>query len=332
MTSLSPRARQPQRDVWSREKLIRMRALALSHAHAPSTSLTYSSALHAYLSFCKNHDIDIEPTADSLSFFTVYMSFHIRPSSVESYLSGIQNELEPYFPHVRHLRRSLLVSRTLRGCKRLRGSPIRRKTPLQPDDLQLLRDSYLHSPSHDDLLFLAQITSGFNALNRLGELVWPDNRSLQSYRRVPLRHSVRWLSHGFSYLLPAHKADRFFEGNHIIIQEAAPPLDAYRPFLRYLTSRDALFPGHLELWLRADGSVPTRAWFLQRLHRHFPNDLAGQSIRAGGATALALAGVSNDLIQAAGRWSSDAFHSYIRKHPILLQSLIWGRPTCPATS
>jgi hypothetical protein len=80
-------------------------------------------------------------------------------------------------------------------------------------------------------------------LNRLGELVWPDNTSLQLYHHVPLRHSVQWLHHAFSYLLPVHKADRFFEGNHIVIQEAAPPNDAYRPFLRYLTSRDALFPG-----------------------------------------------------------------------------------------
>jgi hypothetical protein len=110
MTPLPSRARQPECEVWPREKLIRMCALALSHAQAPSTSLIYSSALHAYLSFCKNHNIDIEPSTDSLSFFTVYMSFHIRPSSVESYLSGIQSELEPYFPQIHQLRRSLLVS------------------------------------------------------------------------------------------------------------------------------------------------------------------------------------------------------------------------------
>jgi hypothetical protein len=71
---------------------------------------------------------------------------------------------------------------------------------------------------------------------------------------------------------------------------------------------------------------------MQRLCRHFPTDLAGQSLRAGGATALALAGVSNDLIQAAGRWSSDVFQAYIRKHPILLQLLIWGWPIFPPAS
>jgi hypothetical protein len=228
------RARQPCRDTWTRDKLLRMRALALGHAHASSTHNTYSSALHSYISFCQNHGFDIEPSADTFSFYIVYMSFHIRPSSVESYLSGIQNELEPYFPHIRQLRRSHLITRTLRGCKRLRNSEIRRKRPFQPEDLQFLLSSYQHSSSHDDFLFVAQVTSGFNALNRLGELVWPDHKAQQSYRNVPLRHSVRWYPHAFSYLLPSHKADPFFEGNRLFVQETSPPLDAFHPFLRYL--------------------------------------------------------------------------------------------------
>ena len=37
------------------------------------------------------------------------------------------------------------------------------------------------------------------------------------------------------------------------------------------------------------------------------NSIAGQSMRAGGATALAEAGVPPQLIQAAGRWTSDTF-------------------------
>ncbi len=50
-------------------------------------------------------------------------------------------------------------------------------------------------------------------------------------------------------------------------------------------------------------------------------------MRAGGATALAEAGVSLALIQAIGRWSSDAFKIYIRHHPVLLAALLYSRPT-----
>ena len=92
--------RQPQCDVWLHNKLICMHAYALTHTLAASTSSTYSSALHSYLSFCKNHDFDIEPTEETLSFYTVYMSYHVKPSSVTSYLSGIQSQLELYFPNI----------------------------------------------------------------------------------------------------------------------------------------------------------------------------------------------------------------------------------------
>jgi hypothetical protein len=287
-----------------------MHALALGHAHASSTCNTYSSALHSYISFCQNHGFDIAPSADTLSFFIVYMSFHIRPSSVESYLSGIQSELEVHFPQVWALQHSLLITRTLQGCKRLRNSEIHCKCPSYPD-LHLLLTQYGHSSSQDDLLFVSQVTSGFNALNRLGELVWPENKTLQSYHNVPLRHSIRWHTHALRYLLPIHKADPFFEGNQLFIQQTDPPMDAYQPLLRYLQSRNRLFPGHPVLWLRADSSIPTRQWFISCLRVLFPADVAGQSLRSGGATALALAGVPNDCIQAAGRWSSQAFQAYI---------------------
>jgi len=93
---------------------------------------------------------------------------------------------------------------------------------------------------------------------------------------------------------------------------------------RYLSSRDRLFPLHPQLWLRADGSSPTRSWFLQRLRQYCPAEIAGQSIRAGGATALAEAGAPTDLIRGAGRWSSNAFERYIRKNVIVLHALILG--------
>jgi hypothetical protein len=89
-----------------------------------------------------------------------------------------------------------------------------------------------------------------------------------------------------------------------------------------------MFPGFPALWICENGSIPTRSWFLSYLHRHFPTTIAGHSLRAGGATALALAGFPNDRIQAAGRWSSSTFLSYIRKNPFLLQALLHA-PSSP---
>jgi hypothetical protein len=326
MTTISHKSRQPQRVAWSEERLIHERAIALVFYIDRSSSRTYTSALNSYIAFCKLHQKPIDPTPDTLSFFVVYMSHHIKPSSVDSYLSGICNQLEHHFPQVRQARNSRLVTNTLTGCKRLMGSPTTRKQPLTRAHLRTLHTHYSTSPTHDDCLFLAQIFTGFFALLRLGELTDPDNVSLRDPRKTSRRSTLILTAHDYRFLLPAHKADRFFEGNTILIQKLQSTADPHEIFSSYLTSRDNLFPYHPQLWLRANGSVPTRSWFIQRLRRHFPPSIAGQSMRAGGATSLAENGASPHIIQAAGRWASDAFLVYIRKNPFVLQGLIHGRP------
>ncbi|KAF8583649.1 hypothetical protein K439DRAFT_1348229, partial [Ramaria rubella] len=71
--------------------------------------------------------------------------------------------------------------------------------------------------------------------------------------------------------------------------------------------------------------LPTYSWFVCRLQSVLGSDVAGHSLCSGGATALALAGIANDTIQAMGRWASETFCIYIWKHPVLLQALIHGR-------
>ena len=88
--------------------------------------------------------------------------------------------------------------------------------------------------------------------------------------------------------------------------------------------RDLLHPLSSPLWIRKNGSVPTRHFFITRLRHYFEKDVAGQSMRAGGATSLAEHGVPPSLIQFMGRWSSDAFFIYIRKSPVLIQALLYS--------
>ena len=236
MTRSQTCSRQPVRATWSCEHLEHARALALRSAIDASSAVAYSSALNSYISFCRLHNFPIDPTPDTLSFYTIYMAHHIKPSSVDSYLSGICNELESFHPDVRKNRWHQLITKTLRGCKKLHAIPTTRKRPLSRAELA----------------------------------------------------------------------------------------DPNRPFRKYLQSRDKLFPFHPQLWLCADGSVPTRGWFIRRLHQHFPSDVGGHSLRAGGATALAQAGIPPHIIQAIGRWASDTFQIYIRHHPVLLAALLFS--------
>ena len=319
------RSRQPSREAWSHDRLLRERAIALGQAIDTSTLNSYSSALNSYLTFVRIHDLPVEPTPDTLSFFAVFMSHHIEPKSVLNYLSGICQQLEPYFSNVRPARRSPLVERTMKGCLRLKSSPTKRKRALTFDDLLKVVNELAGSTLHDDLLFQSMLLTGFFALMRLGELTFPDETRLRNWKKITKRSSVVVSSDQYEFLLPAHKADPFFEGNRIIVKkEQSCPIDPLAIFSNYLSSRDDRFPLSSPLWVLHNGVVPTRNFFITRLRHFFDRDIAGQSMRAGGATSLAEHGVSPALIQFMGRWSSDAFFIYIRKNPVLIQALLYS--------
>ena len=324
MIRVSETSRQPVRTAWTMERLNAKLTINLGMAIDCTTHDSYSSALNSYLTFCRLHNIDIEPTERTLALYVTFQSTYINPKSVDSYLSGIANQLESHFPSVRSARKSALVSRALQGAKRRFGVPTTRKLPLTRENLLTVCDAYRNNPSHDDVLFVTQLLTGTECLMRLGELTWPDKVALRDYRKVSMRHTVSFHTDALSFWLPGHKADQFFEGNRLIVRKSVSP-DAYSLFKTYLSSRDRLFRACPELWLRADGTISTRTWFINRLRRFFPNSIAGQSMRAGGATSLAEAGIAPNLIQAAGRWTSETFNRYVRKNPFLFEALLIGR-------
>ena len=323
--NIVPKPRQPARVAWPMDRLFHERSVAMGNSIALRTASSYSSALESYLNFCRLHALPVEPTPDTLSFYVVYMCHHIKPQSVATYLSGICNQLEPFFPDVRSIRRHLLVTKTLAGCHRLHSSPIVRKKPLTHAHLIHTLAYHAHQPSHDDILFVCQLLTGFHALMRLGELVWPDSDKLQDHRKLSLRNSVTITHDFFQFTLPGSKTDRFFAGHQVYLRRLDSNVDPHQVFSTYLSSRDTLFPFNAELWLLENGTVPTYNWFRKRMKALFPADYAGHSVRSGGATKLAEDNVAPHLIMAIGRWSSEAWRAYVRRHPVLLTCLIYGR-------
>ncbi|KAJ3871757.1 hypothetical protein F5051DRAFT_340405 [Lentinula edodes] len=226
-------ARQPTRRPWSIEELVRGHNIALGLATDVSSQNTYNSHLNSYIAFCTMHSFPLDPTPDTLSFFVVYMSHHIEPRSVGSYLSGICDRLEVYFPDARQNRNSPLVKKTLAGMKKLRSKPIRRKQPLTRKHLLDAEHSLSDLSPYDHCLFTIMLITGTCGLLRLGELTLPDNPALRNFRKVTLRTSLELVGDtGFSFWLPYHKADRLFEGNWIsmraggataMAEDGAPP-------------------------------------------------------------------------------------------------------------
>ena len=190
------------------------------------------------------------------------MAHHIKPSLVDSYLSGICNKLESFHPDVWKNHWHQLITKTLHGCKKLHTVPTTRKRPLSRAELADLQPQYMSSSRHDDLLFFVILLVGFHSLMWLGELVSPDSKTLQDFQKVTKCNTVELLPEGFAFFLPGHKANKFFEGNRVLLQHNSGGDDPDRPFRKYLQSCNKLFPFHPQLWLRANGSVPTCGWFI----------------------------------------------------------------------
>ena len=327
MNERSSTDRQPTRQPWPLSRLLHERAIAVGMALEHSSQIAYNSHLNSYIAFCRIHQRPLTPTVDTLSFFIVYMSAHIKPDSVAVYLAGICNRLETEFPDVRRHRNDPVVKRTLAGCiKRARQQPSR-KSPLDPTHLLIATQNLTPESQHDDKLFAALLVTGFHALMRLGELVWPDAIQLQSLRKISLRRSLRTTADSYSFVLPTHKALKAGHGEEILVRAFTPTVNPLPILLAYMRSRDLHFFSAPELWLTRDGAIPTRTWFMRRFRRFFGSEFAGHSMRSGGATTLALIGKPPHVIQTLGRWSSEEWQKYVRNHAFLQQALLHGGST-----
>ena len=146
------------------------------------------------------------------------MSHHIEPCSVKSYLSGICQQLETHFPNVRPACHSPLVKCTLEGCLCLKSSPTKRKCIFTFDDLKKVTTDLESSIQHNNLLFLSMLVTGFFALMHLCKLSFPNDQKMRNWKKISKRLSVILSDDQYGFHLPCHKADQYFEGNHIIVK------------------------------------------------------------------------------------------------------------------
>ncbi|KAI0692778.1 hypothetical protein BC835DRAFT_1508394 [Cytidiella melzeri] len=116
-------------------------------------------------------------------------------------------------------------------------------------------------------------------------------------------------------MLPYHKADPFYRGTLIVHlhHATASPVSLLQ---QYLQKRDIIHGARPALFIKEDGSFPTRAWFKRLFFRVLDRGtFEAHSARAGGATYYASIGLSENVIMALGHWSSSAWKDYIRDNP-----------------
>ena len=117
--------------------------------------------------------------------------------------------------------------------------------------------------------------------------------------------------------IKASKTDPFRKGAEIYIGRGVYPLFAVEAMMAYLMQRGNA-PG--PLFLLQDGRPLSRVcltdWLRQILSAAgFQGNFSGHSVRIGAATVAAPNRVPDHLIQALGRWSSNAYQLYIHTIP-----------------
>jgi len=118
------------------------------------------------------------------------------------------------------------------------------------------------------------------------------------------------------YHLPYHKSDPFYHGTDVIFtsQDVADPVTTLQ---KYLVLRDCIHGTKAALFLRENGFHPSHSWFKQKFFAVLDRQFGGHSAWTGYATFLASLGISETIIQAVGRWSSEAWKIYIHENPAI---------------
>ena len=188
-----------------------------------STTRGYAVGARDYLRFCLQHHLSPNPTPLTLARYIAYTSKFI--SSGPHYLSGARHYLRDLFPDFDSIRAHPLVKTTIRGSRKVRADPVRRKLPLRPSHLQDFLQVALQSQSYDDLLFITILSCAFYACHRIGELV-PASGSVFDWRKIIKRDTLLFSGNRAQYRLPFHKGDPFFQGLDILLtpQDIANPV------------------------------------------------------------------------------------------------------------
>jgi hypothetical protein len=296
----------------------------LAAAWEPSTLERYRYALGAYQRFLADTGRPPGLALAHLEAYVVWLSNRYVPATVRNYLSGLRHHfaLSGDVGAFDRLRSSWSIRMLLRGGRKLdaqSGRAIKRAPALSQNQLAVCRAQLLLD-QFDDALFWSMTLAAVFGLLRLGELVNPDAH------RVPPRSSLVFERGCAFFKLPYAKTDTFFESSTITLSPSRGRLASLCPVYainQFVRLRDRSRPPSPRLFVHSDGSAPTRSWLVARL-RDLLDDasITGHSLRATGATLMATSGASQLEIMRAGRWASDAFLRYLRKHPDVERALI----------
>ena len=281
---------------------------------APSTRCIYRAGVRSYQQFCNQFNIQQFPaTSLTLRYFCTSIAQRVSYKTIKVYLAGIRLE---------HLERGLhdptddkLLQLLCTGIKRSQGTTSRTHLPITIDLLRSLKTQLRNDSSYSLLekrLLRSAFTLAFYGFLRASEftsssLQWSDVQFSATTIAIDLRQS---------------KTDPFRRGHTITIQATSTstcPVQAINCFAELSTLRSgSVYYGGCFTPLSCDHLTDVLRRLLQQAG--YQQCLySNHSFRIGAATTAAVAGLPAWLIKSLGRWSSDAYQTYIQCPPETLR-------------
>ena len=201
-----------------------------------------------------------------------------------------------------------LVKKVLQGCRKLKRT-VDSRLPITQDILSNLLQASQQTISSQftRCRFNAMCTVAFSALLRVGEMTSSANNL--EFESVCLGGDA------FNIVFHKYKHSNGLSSRHQVLASPSRSTCPLRAMKAYLDCRGSQ-PG--ALFLTEAGEAVPRQTFCSELRvalefcGYPPHRYTSHSFRIGAASHMAVNGASDSQIRQAGRWSSDAFHKYIR--------------------
>ena len=308
----------------------------ICHAWAESTHESYGSGLLVYHVYCDSRLIpepERAPASSTLiSAFIAFAAGSYSGKTIANYVFGVRAW------HILHgLEWSLddmQIDALLKATENLTPSTSKRKKrhPYTVQFICSLRD-HLDLDSPLDASVFSCLTTSFYCTARVGEFTVPTLSSFDP--NIHVKPSNMRIEHDRNNLqmrvfhIPRTKTSR--DGEDVSFAPQYGPSDPEQALLHHLRINEPPPGGAVFAYRFKNGYRPlTKPKFIARLAQAARaagmDPLQGHGIRIGSTLEYLLRNVPFEVVKTKGRWSSDAFQLYLRKHAQIMAPYMQAAP------
>ena len=279
------------------------------HGRAGSTVKKYLGAFRRWKSWAKQHQLPVVPAKEAhVALYLQYIGDTLQSKSAAeeacNALSWIHSTAGLVSPVG-----SPLVKATLQGLQRMLAKPVCKKTPVKVEMLEQMVADAKRSGSLSDMHLTTACLIAFAGFLRFSELI-----NVQT-SHISLRQDAMVIK------IPHSKTDQLRRGDEVIIARSGKETCPVSYLENYLQRTDTSLQVQRFLFrpirrtkngecLREAGSISYTCMWEQFKRKvgmlgYNPTDFGLHSLRSGGATKAANAGVPDRLFKRHGRWKSE---------------------------